>query len=560
MLVTLTIDNLAVVDSVDLELNPGMTALTGETGAGKSILVDAIGLVLGDRADNAMIRAGCDRAEVTAGFDIAALPEAASWLQDHGIAHDDECLIRRTLVRDGRSRAFVNGTPVTIADLGALGACLLDIHGQHAHQSLTRRAYQRELLDAYGGHQPLAEEVAGIHRSLRAMRERLQRLRLATDEQAARADLLRFQLGELEEAQLAEGEWAQLEQEHERLSNAESLRLNCEAALAALADEAGVEERLYQARREVETLAAVDPALQECLQLLQSALIEVQEAMPTLRHYADSLTLDPERLEAVDERIGLLHQLARKYRVEPDALTEKAKRLAEELAAIDNRDAAIAALEKEMQSLQASYTASARKLSGARADASRKLGREITASLQTLGMKGGQFSVLLEALNETDAGAHGAEQITFLVTANPGMPEQPLAQVASGGELSRISLAIQVALANYTRVPTLIFDEVDVGIGGGTAEIVGRLLRRIGDRRQVLCVTHLPQVAAQAHHQLRVSKAQQKAGARTLIETLDPDGRIEEVARMLGGVRITQQSRAHAREMLSLASDDAAAT
>jgi len=558
MLNALTIRNLAVVDGVDLELAGGMTALTGETGAGKSILVDALGLVLGDRTDNNMIRAGCERAEITAGFTVEDLPEAIAWLEEHEIDHDNECLLRRILVRDGRSRAFVNGTPVSIAHLAALGEHLLDIHGQHAHQSLTRRAYQRELLVTYGGHLALVEQVGSTFHQLREIRARLMALRDASDERAARLDLLRFQLSELEALRPNPGEWSELEIEHRRLSNAEALRARCENVIGLLFDdEEGAEGRLSKASGTLDDLVEMDPALRETSAMVQSALINLQEAEPALRHYADGVEMDPERLSEIDERITRIHELARKFRVEPDRLNDKLDEMRLELSALDDTDAEIESLVAREQAILKDYRRLAADLGKRRRAAGSRLGREITAAMQELNMRGGSFSVQLEPVAEDEAGAHGMERPEFHVTANPGQPEQPLADVASGGELSRISLAIQVAAAECSRIPTLIFDEVDVGIGGGVAEIVGRLLRRIAASRQVLCVTHLPQVASQAHHHLSVEKKSAKSSTSTLIHTLDEDSRIQEIARMLGGVNITKRTLEHAREMLAMAGVDA---
>ena len=553
MLAALTIRDLAVVDSVDLEFSEGMTALTGETGAGKSILVDAIGLVLGDRADSSMIRADSERAEITASFNIEAIRDAREWLDEHAIGHDGECLLRRVLVRDGRSRAFVNGTPVTVGDLAALGETLLDIHGQHAHQSLTRRGHQRELLDVFGGHEPLAAEVATAFESLADLRRRLQQLRAAAEERNSRLDLLRFQVAELEALSPQADEWASLEAEHRRLSNAEALREKSGKLAALLYEENGARDGLDRAVDLLADLATVDSSLNESLEMARSALIQVQEIRPTLQDYADRVELDPVRLGEIDERISLLHAAARKFRITPEQLLGHLAALHHEMEELDDADATIAGLEAQEAELKQTFDTRAEKLTAARRKAARKLARKITTSMKTLNMPGGYFDVELAALESGKAGPHGVESVTFLVTANPGQAPKPLAQVASGGELSRISLAIQVATAECSQMPTLIFDEVDVGIGGGVAEIVGRLLHRVAGSRQVLCVTHLPQVAAQADHHLRVDKESTRGATRTRIRPLDVDGRIQELARMLGGVRITKQTLAHAREMLSLA-------
>ena len=399
-----------------------------------------------------------------------------------------------------------------------------------------------------------------MYRGLRDLRRRLADLRAAAGERASRLDLLRFQADELAALDLQSGEWEALEAEHRRLSHAGEVRERSEQLLALLYDEDGTESGLRHAADLLEELVSIDPSLQGSLQMVQSALIEIQEVAPALRQYAEAVELDPGRLQALDERISAIHALARKYRVRAEELPGRLEALRQELAGLDDVDNEIARLaEAEAEALER-YRKLAARLRALREKAGRRLGREITASMQTLNMQGGRFSVRLVPLDPTEASAHGTEQPEYHVTANPGQPEHPLAEVASGGELSRISLAVQVAAAECSHIPTLIFDEVDVGIGGGVAEIVGRLLRRIGAGRQVLCVTHLPQVAAQAHRQLRVEKRQQAGKTRTFIETLDPTSRVEELARMLGGVRITRQTRAHAQEMLALAEDEAAAS
>lgn len=553
MLAALTIHNLAVVDSVDLEFKDGMTALTGETGAGKSILVDAIGLVLGDRADNGMIRAGCDRAEITATFDISTLPETRAWLEDRSIQHEGECLIRRVLVRDGRSRAFVNGTPCSINDLSTLANGILDIHGQHAHQSLTRRGHQRELLDAYGGHQALAEEVATAADEITALNRRINDLQSAEAERAGRLDLLRFQVSELEELNLQADEWENLETEYTRLTNATDLKEQTETLLVLLYGDNSAQVQLDRAADILTGLEAMDPNLRDSLEMAQNALIQVNEIKPALRAYAEQVEMDPARLRELDERIGQLHATARKYRVAPATLPDRLAELQDELSGLEGTDKTVEHLTAEKDSLRSGYDKLAARLRKARRKTAKRLAEEVTQSMKTLNMPGGHFDVKLMPAESDEVSPHGTEGIEFHVTANPGQPAQPLAQVASGGELSRISLAIQVAAAECSQTPTLIFDEVDVGIGGGVAEIVGRLLQRVGRSRQVLCVTHLPQVAAQANHHLRVEKEEKRSSTSTHILTLDEDARIAELARMLGGVKITKQTMAHAREMLSLA-------
>ncbi len=552
MLTHIHIKDLAIITSLELELKPGTTALTGETGAGKSILVDALGLALGERADNAMIRSQSERAEITAAFDLSDAAEAKAWLQEQAMEAGDECLIRRILVRDGRSRAFINDQPVTLQALQSLGERLVDIHGQHAHQSLLHRGSQRDLLDAYAGHLPLVETTTRLYQQRCNAQEKLDQLRRVSTDRSAQLDLLRYQVNELEELQLDDQELGELGEEHARLSNMERLQEGCARSLAALYDsESSVQEQLSRISGELRALASVDNALEECSELLDGALIQVQEATTGLRHYAEGLELDPARLAQVEQRLEQLHDMARKHHVRPQQLPERLGQLRNELEALEHADIHLSQLQTEVEQLQAEYLRQAQVLSEGRQRAARELAQRISESLPSLSMPGGQFAVDIQTLPEERMNASGQDQITFLVSANPGQPLQPLSKVASGGELSRISLAIQVVTARCGRIPTLIFDEVDVGIGGGTAEIVGRLLRRLGNDRQVLCVTHLPQVAAQGHHHLQVCKYTDDSSTRTSVQDLKPDQRVQEIARMLGGVEITDQTLAHAEEMMA---------
>ena len=551
MLIHLHIRDLAVVRSVELSLGPGMSALTGETGAGKSILVDALGLALGERADNSMIRTGCERAEITAVFDAAHREEVALWLSDHALDHAGECILRRILVRDGRSRAFINGSPVPVQSLQELGQLLVDIHGQHAHQSLLRRPYQRRLLDEYAGHRPLAESVAELYQKYRNVQNRLTELREASRDRAARLDLLRYQSRELEALNLGGHELEELDREHARLSNIGRLQQVCAQVMEKLYEgEISVQDRLIGAARDLEELAAIDSTLSEPGELLDNALIQLQEASPFLRDYLDGLELDPALLQRVEERLEQIHDLARKYRVEARQLPQRLADIKRDLVELENADLQFDELRQEVDALHSEFLTRAAELSRARTAAANNLARTVTRSMQTLGMTAGVFAAELQPLEPDDATAGGLERIEFTVSANPGQPLQPLSKVASGGELSRISLAIQVATARCGRVPTLIFDEVDVGIGGGIAEIVGQMLRTLGRLRQVLCVTHLPQVAAMGHQHLRVTKHRSDREAHVGIATLVEEQRVGEIARMLGGVDVTDQTLAHAREML----------
>jgi DNA repair protein RecN (Recombination protein N) len=551
MLTHIAIRDLVIVSRLELELGAGMTALTGETGAGKSILIDALGLALGEKADTGMIRAGCERAEVTAGFDLGRCAEARDWLVAQALDDGGDCVIRRVLVRAGRARAFINGRAASGAQLRELGDLLVDIHGQHAHQSLLRPAAQRALLDAYGGQQQQAADVAELHRQWRELDGRLRALTAAREQRAERLDLLRFQVQELTELSLADGELDALDAEQRRLANLGNLQGTAATLVELLHEGDGaLRDQLGRAGAELAGLADIDPRLAETRELVDGATVQVQEAASNLRQYLDELDMDPGRLAEVEERLGRIHDLARKYRILPAQLMETLAERQAELTALEQDDQAAGTLQADRDAACARLLDAARALSDARRAAALRLGETVSAAMQELGMGGGRFAVAVETVADTEVGASGLDAIAFQVSANPGQPLQPLARVASGGELSRISLAIQVATAELGRIPTLVFDEVDVGIGGGVAEIVGRLLRRLGDARQVLCVTHLPQVAAQAHHQLKVQKHAVDGQTYTEIAPLADDARIDEIARMLGGTEITATTRAHAEEML----------
>ncbi len=551
MLSHILIRDLAIVSHLELELGAGMTALTGETGAGKSILIDALGLALGDKADPTMIRAGRDRAEVAASFDLAALPAVRDWLEEQDLAEGGECTIRRVLPRAGRSRAYINGHPASGGQLQTLGELLVDIHGQHAHQSLLRPAAQRELLDGYAGHTGMARELADRYRDFRALDTRLRTIVTQGAERRARLDLLRFQVGELEALGLATEEVEELDREQKRLANLGLLQSTAGRLLDGLYDgESAIRDQLGHAVGELDGLLTFDEGLAEIRELVAGAAIQVEEAASGLRQYLDGLELDPALLDQVEARLVQVHDLARKFRVQPRQISETLERLRGELASLEGDEVSVDALERKRDAAWGYFLDLASELSGRRREAARRLGATVTASMQELGMKGGRFEAGVTRGDGEAASAQGLDRVEFLVSANPGQPLQPLAKVASGGELSRISLCIQVAAAECAAIPTLIFDEVDVGIGGAVAEIVGRLLRTLGTARQVLCVTHLPQVAAQAHQHLQVRKESQDDQIHTRIASLDPEARVDEIARMLGGTAITAKTLAHAREMI----------
>ena len=554
MLSQLLIRDLAIVTTLELDLHAGLTALTGETGAGKSILIDALGLALGERADNGMIRAGSERAEVTAVFDIGAQASVSDWLREQELDDGDECILRRSLNREGRSRAYINGRPVPLQQLQALGGLLVEIHGQHAHQSLLKGSHQRHLLDAYGGHLELAQETAGHFKAYLKSRKELDELVAAAADRASRIDLLQYQQNELATLDLSTEELATLDQEQRRLSHLDQLRQQCAEIVSGLDErEPSLRSLLARYGDQLAEMQNLDEALSEPREMLEGALIQVDESLAFLQSYLSDLEVDPAALQAVEERLEAIHDAARKYRAAPQELPQRLTEIEQELNQLEHADVELAALEQQVSVQLASYQSTAAKLCKAREKAAKRLSKEITQAMQELGMQGGVFAVDLSPLAQEKAGAQGTETVEFQVSANPGMPLQPLSRVASGGELSRISLAIQVSTIRYGETPTLVFDEVDVGIGGGVAEIVGQMLRTLGGSRQILCVTHLPQVAAQAMHHLQVSKSAEKQETRTRIAPLEAEQRIEEIARMLGGVKITDQTLAHAREMVDLA-------
>lgn len=552
MLKFLSIRDFVIVSSLELDFSSGFTALTGETGAGKSILIDALSLALGGRGDATMVRNGCGHAEIAAQFDITALRHLQMWLTEQDLAGDEGvCLLRRVLDAGGRSRGFVNGHSATLQQLREAGERLLDIHGQHAHQSLLRPDTQRALLDGYAGMAGEAERVATLYRDWQALRRRCVRLNESAEAVAAERELLQFQRDELDSLRFSVAEWRALQEDHARLAHAASLLETAAFGIETLseADNACLAQLNALMVRLRESVAH-DGTLGETLNMLESAQAELQEAVYALRHYQQRLDADPQRLQEQERRIQSVMDTARKYRVAPEQLDEALQRTMDRLAEL-GCDADLAALQLQEEAAQQNYLVAARNLSDARNQTAGKLADEITAALQTLAMPGGRFVAALLPLAEGNA--CGLEAVEFQVAVNPGVPARSIVKVASGGELSRISLAIQVATRRVASVPTLIFDEVDSGIGGRVAEIVGRLLKQLGKDYQVLCITHLPQVAAAADHQWQVSKAVTKGATLSRIAVLDDGQRIEEIARMLGGVKLTETTRKHAAEMLSMA-------
>ena len=553
MLCHLTIQNYTLVNELDIEFANGMTVVTGETGTGKSIMLDALALTLGSRADNAMIAQGSSRAEIHATFDIANNPEALLWLEQRDLGNDQTCILRRVINRDGRSRAFINGVPGTLNDISSFGNLLVDIHSQHEHQSLLKTDTHRRLLDEFGSLTDSAASVLECYQQHRKTNEHLQKLLKETDQGSSRLQLLNYQLGELVELNPAEGESTLLEIEQKRLANIEDIKRYCQEVIQTCTEEEGINVSSVLSRA-VERLTSIDDvALQPVIELLNSSQIQVEEAITDLKSMTRHFEADPERLMEVENRLSTLYSIARKHRVSPEELPALQESIQKEITTLSNVDAQITELELELTTLKKRYQKAAGTLTKQRQTAAGALASAVTERLTHLGMTGAELSIQLNARPEESIHPNGHEDIEFLISTNPDQPHRPLARIASGGELSRISLAVQVVTANTSRVPTLVFDEVDVGISGAIAEVVGAQIRGLGDQAQIICVTHLPQVAAQGHHHLRVSKSLESGRTMTRVIPLKEKSRIEEIARMLGGINVTGQSLAHAEEMYATA-------
>ena len=551
MLTSISIQNLAVVESLDLDLSTGMTALTGETGAGKSILIDALGLALGNKSDKNMIRHGSPKAEITAVFDVHENTEVLEWLSSRELEADGECQLRRIVTRENRNKAFINGSPATLKLMQELGNLLVEIHGQHAHQRLLKNSFQLDSVDLYAGHQALLQQTSSAYESWQKCLNEINLLKQNEQDRVSRLELLRFQHQELEQLNLQANEIEQLESDFKTLTNADQLIQGCFNISSGLYEaDQSVHTQLSSLRHDLGDLVKLQPELQEAYELLDSALININECSDSLRNFSDSLESDEQALHQVEQRLQTIFDIARKYRVEPELLVDRSLNIEQELSELENADQALETLQSELEARQNLFEKLSEQLHTSRKAAAARLTKETVKLLQSLAMPEVRFAIEIEKRPLDKANKKGLDQAEFKVSANPGQPLGALKNVASGGELSRISLAIQVAAMSNLQVATLIFDEVDVGIGGGTAEIVGNLLRRLGNNQQVLCVTHLPQVAAQAHHQLSVTKSQSKDATVTEIRALPEDERVREIGRMLGGVKLTDQTLNHAREML----------
>lgn len=549
MLISLAIRQFTLVDHQELEIPAGFSVITGETGAGKSIVLDALGLCLGDKADGSVVRRGADKADLTALFDIARLAEARDWLAERDLLHGDECSLRRVILKEGRSKAWINGTPVTLTELRTLGEMLIHIHGQHAPQSLLQRASHRQLIDNVGNLHALAAKVTAAHQQLQLAAKALADSEANRAAQAARLELLDAHLEELQKLGLKPGEYEALEQEYDRLANFESLMQDGRVALDLLSEgESPVLRALQQAMKSLEPHRNRDDTLTNLCASLDSALIEVKESSHELRHFLEAQELDPERLQWLEGRLGDAHRLARKHKVLPAELPGLLERLQDEHGRCQQAQD-VEALQAALAGASARYQTEAETLRAQRQAVAATLAPDIAGHLRNLGMPDTQVEFAFLPLAKP--GAHGLDDIELLFTANKGQAPQPLAKVVSGGELSRFALSVQVIQAQHSAVPVLVFDEVDVGISGGTAEVVGQLLRMLGERAQILCITHQPQVAAKGHQHWRVEKYTEGEVTHSRIQPLGREERIREIARMSGGVVITPETLRHAESMLS---------
>lgn len=552
MLIQLTISNFAIVRELDINFHSGMTAITGETGAGKSIAIDALGLCLGERAEADMVRAGERRADLCARFSLEDAPAAWRWLEENQLEDSHECLLRRVISSDGRSRGFINGTSVPLSQLRELGQLLIQIHGQHAHQLLIKPGYQRTLLDSYTGEDALTQQMARCYHQWHQSCQELARCQQLSQQKTAHIELLRYQIKELNEFNPQTGEFEQLDEEYKRLANSERLLNSSQDALAILTDgeEINLQSQLYKAKQRVAELADMDSGLSGVLDMLEQASIQLTEASDQLRHYSDRLEPDSSRLSELELRISKQISLARKHRISPQELPQFHQALLNEQKSFENQADSQETLTQTVAQYHQQALETAKQLHVLRTGYARELSQLLTESLHLLSMPHGLFTIGVD-FEESHLSAQGADRIEFLVTTNPGQPLQPIAKVASGGELSRIALAIQVITARKMETPALIFDEIDVGISGPTAAIVGKLLRQLGESTQVMCVTHLPQVAGCGHHHFFVSKESDGAMTETHMQLLDKRARLRELARLLGGSEVTRNTLANAKELLA---------
>lgn len=558
MLTDLHIKNFILVDVIHLTFQAGLTIITGETGAGKSIMFDALSLVLGARADSKFIRQGATQCEIIAAFDLQQLPAAQHWLRDNHFTHE-ECILKRIIQSNGRSQCFINDTPCALKSIRELANYLIDIHGQHEHHLLLQTDYQRNLLDAYGGHTALCQHIHMLYQQWHEKQNQLEQL-ISQQDQRARQEFLNYQIQELATLDIADNEINQLEQTLKRLHHSTTLQQHCAHALALLEgdDQQNVLQQFAQLQKLLAAIQAVDPQIKITADLLEQALIPCQELATELKHYFEQIDVNPAHLQQVESRLQSIYHIARKHQLSPQELPQHLIRLQTELASLHHNEAALAAVQQEITALTQDYTQQAQQLHTQRALAATKLAAAVTAKLAALGMSTCRLTIDLIAYPANKLMPHGSEKIEFLVSTHPSQPAGRLSEIASGGELSRLSLAIQVAVADQYATPTLLLDEIDVGIGGSTAAIVGQLLRRLATKTQILCITHLPQVAACGHQHLFVQKQiNSDASVAINLDKLEKEDKIQEIARMLGGVKMTAQTLAHAKEMLEGTEEEA---
>ncbi|MFN3017350.1 DNA repair protein RecN [Vibrio coralliilyticus] len=551
MLAHLSVNNFAIVKSLQLELSHGMTTITGETGAGKSIAIDALGLCLGGRAEASMVRQGEEKTEVSAAFSLENNIHATRWLEDNDLLEGSDCILRRIINKEGRSRAFINGSPVPLSQLKTLGQLLINIHGQHAHHQLMKSDYQMAMLDQYAGHTNLLKGTRNAYQNWRQADNNLKQLKENSAANLAQKQLLEYQIKELNELSLGEDEYEELEQEHKRLSNSGELAATCQQAIELIyeGEEVNALGILQSASSSLIQLAELDDTLSELPNMLSEAIIQIEEANSELRGYLDNIDVDPARMTFVEERFSKVMSMARKHHVLPDELYQHHQDLLSQIEALDCSDEKLEELEQAVETKYQAFLTSAEKLHKSRCRYAKELNKLITASMHELSMEKAQFCIEVDK-QCTHPSPLGIDNVCFVVSTNPGQPMQPIAKVASGGELSRISLAIQVITAQKVDTPSLIFDEVDVGISGPTAAVVGKMLRKLGESTQVLCVTHLPQVAGCGHQQLFVAKQTKAGKTETQMHSLDNEQRVSELARLLGGSEITESTLANAKELL----------
>ncbi len=552
MLKSIFIKNFAIIDELELDFFDGMSVLTGETGAGKSIIIDALNLALGNRADRSVARLENKNVEVIATLDTNSSEEAATWLKEHDLDNDDECVLRRVINEDGKSKAYINSTPSSATALRNLGSLFVDVYGQHEHQSLMRTDMQRQLLDDFAGNRKDIDKLNSVYRLWQSLKNQLELAETSQEDTQAKLDLLRYQFQELESLDLQDNEFEEINERFIRLNNSKELNETSLRISQQLAgdDESSVYDMLSSSINDIEKYAELDTQLEEPLDALRNIHIQTKEVANSLRNYSEKVSSDPQELQILEDRITAIEEISRKHKVKPQELTLMRKSIEEELKNLESGHEDPEKIKISMQEAEQSYRTIAKRISTSRKKAANELNEKITESMQSLGMQGGRFHISVEAKKSTALSLNGLDEIQFLVHTNPGQSLRPLNKVASGGELSRLSLAIQMATSNNLKIPTLIFDEVDTGVGGATAEMVGKHLRKLSNNAQVFCVTHLPQVAAQSHHHYKVDKFEKNESIATNISHLTEEARIEEIARMLGGVELTKNTQEHAKEML----------